>query len=115
MPREHGADQQVAERDPAVPLVLLVRAALEVELLRMGAHDDVGHVVALPVVDPRLGGDHLGIPLWREVAEDEVRRLNALNAGKGAYYFAQVTRIEKGVAESIPVQPAGGTLQEDQG
>jgi len=41
--------------------------------------------------------------------------LNALNAGKGAYYFAQVTRIEKGVAESIPVQPAGGTLQEDQG
>ena len=55
------------------------------------------------------------IVLDPHVAEDEVRRLNALNAGKGAYYFAQVTRIEKGVAESIPVQPAGGTLQEDQG
>ena len=30
-------------------------------------------------------------------AEAEVRRLNELNGGKGAHYFMQVTRIEKGV------------------
>jgi hypothetical protein len=37
------------------------------------------------------------------VAEAEVKRLNELNQGKGCYYFSQVTHIEKGILEPMPV------------
>ncbi|MEX0701337.1 MAG: hypothetical protein WD069_04515 [Planctomycetales bacterium] len=37
------------------------------------------------------------------VADAEVHRLNELNHGKGSYYFSQVTRIEKSVAEARPL------------
>lgn len=30
-------------------------------------------------------------------ADEEIHRLNALNGGKGSYYFAQVTRLEHDV------------------
>jgi hypothetical protein len=42
------------------------------------------------------------------LAETEVKRLNALNQGKGCYYFSQVTRIEKGVLETVEIPGAMG-------
>lgn len=42
------------------------------------------------------------IVLDAEVAAAEVKRLNELNQAKGTYYFAQVTRIDKGVLETLP-------------
>jgi len=44
------------------------------------------------------------IVLDPHVADAEVRRLNDLNQGTGCVYFAQVTRIEKGVLEPVPEQ-----------
>ncbi len=43
------------------------------------------------------------IVLDPNVAEAEVQRLNELNQGKGSYYFTQVTRMEKGALELLPV------------
>jgi hypothetical protein len=45
------------------------------------------------------------IVLDPESAATEVKRLNELNQGKRSYYFSQVTRIEKGLLDLIPVQP----------
>lgn len=43
------------------------------------------------------------IVLDPHVADAEVKRLNELNQGKGSYYFSQVTRVERGVLETVSV------------
>lgn len=43
----------------------------------------------------------------RETAEQEVERLNRLNADKGCVYFWQLTRLEKAQEEQ---QPAGAEM-----
>ncbi len=45
-------------------------------------------------------------------AAAEVKRLNELNQGKGSYFFSQVTRIEKGVLETVPLSSAMPPVQE---
>lgn len=45
--------------------------------------------------------------VWdQEVAEQEVARLNSLNAGKGSVYFWQMTRLAKSTTSNVWLSPS---------
>jgi hypothetical protein len=73
------------------------------------------HVYAIVRVDTNAAADvplDLKITVKKVVADSsvaaaEIKRLNELNAGKGCYYFSQITRLEKGILEPAAVSEAG--------